>query len=170
MRKGMVTVGKTCAFSGHRPERLPWGQNEQDPRCVALKIQMERELRRLCQNGVNAFICGMARGTDCFFAEILLQLRQVYPITLEAALPCQGQHRRWRQEEQRRFEGLLQQCDLVTCREKTYSEGCMLRRNRYMVEQADILMTVFDGLPRSGTGATVAYARQRGLEILALWR
>ena len=27
----------TCAFTGHRPEKLPWGDNEQDPRCRALQ-------------------------------------------------------------------------------------------------------------------------------------
>ena len=38
-----------CAFSGHRPERLPWGSDESDPRCQALKIQLEEKLR---ENGV----------------------------------------------------------------------------------------------------------------------
>ena len=28
---------KTVCFSGHRPEKLPWGDNERDERCVALK-------------------------------------------------------------------------------------------------------------------------------------
>ena len=38
----------TCAFSGHRPEKLPWGEDESDPRCAALKIRLEQELRELC--------------------------------------------------------------------------------------------------------------------------
>ena len=34
----------TCCFSGHRPDKLPWGLNERDPRCAALKLSLTREL------------------------------------------------------------------------------------------------------------------------------
>ena len=33
---------KTCCFSGHRPNKLPWRENEGDPRCVALKESIRR--------------------------------------------------------------------------------------------------------------------------------
>ena len=29
--------GKTCAFTGHRPQSLPFGFDESDKRCVRLK-------------------------------------------------------------------------------------------------------------------------------------
>lgn len=161
---------KSCAFSGHRPEKLPWGSNELDPRCTALKIKMEQELRRLCETGTDRFLCGMARGTDLMFGELVIKLREAYPITLEGVLPCPGQEKRWPQEEQQRFATLLRKCDKVICLEQAYSEGCMLRRNRYMVDRADVLMTVWDGCYHSGTGSTVAYARQQGIELLPLWR
>ncbi len=35
-----MTPETTCCFSGHRPPRLPWGSNEADPRCLALKARM----------------------------------------------------------------------------------------------------------------------------------
>ena len=31
----------TCCFTGHRTERLPWGDNENDPRCLALKDRLD---------------------------------------------------------------------------------------------------------------------------------
>jgi hypothetical protein len=34
-----------CAFTGHRPERLPWGRNEDDLRCAALKTLLRRTVR-----------------------------------------------------------------------------------------------------------------------------
>ena len=49
-----------------------------------------------------------------------------------------------------------------------YSEGCMLRRNRAMVDRADILITVYDG-SGGGTGSTIAYANARGVEVLPVW-
>ena len=31
----------TCCFTGHRPEKLPWKDNETDPRCIALKGRLD---------------------------------------------------------------------------------------------------------------------------------
>ena len=159
----------TCAFSGHRPEKLPWGEDESDPRCQALKIQMERALRTLCQEGCTRFLCGMARGTDLYYFEVLERLREEFPLTVEAVVPCPSQSESWPREQQLRYLRDLGRCDRTTVLEEHYSEGCMLRRNRYMVEQADVLLTVFDGSP-GGTAATVRYARARGLRIVSLWR
>ena len=32
------------AFTGHRPESLPFGENENDPRCVRLKAMLLTEI------------------------------------------------------------------------------------------------------------------------------
>ena len=37
----------TCCFSGHRPARLPWGRNEADPRCLALKARLDQALEEV---------------------------------------------------------------------------------------------------------------------------
>lgn len=163
-------MGVTCAFSGHRPEKLPWGTDEGDPRCEALKIQMEHQLVKLLDSGVDRFLCGMARGTDLMFGELVVKLRSTYPIALEGILPCPDQEKRWPPEEQLRFQTLLRCCDRVLCLQEQYSEGCMLRRNRYMVDRAQILMTVWDGDPHSGTGSTRSYAEKKGLTMISLWR
>ena len=53
-----------CAFTGHRPERLPWGRNEDDLRCAALKTLLRRTVREVYDRGFHTFLCGMARGCD----------------------------------------------------------------------------------------------------------
>ena len=64
-----------CAFTGHRPERLPWGQNEDDARCAALKTLLRRTVREVYDRGFHTFLCGMARGCDQYFAEAVLACR-----------------------------------------------------------------------------------------------
>ena len=44
----------------------------------------------------------------------------------------------------------------------------LLRRNRAMVDAADVLLTVFDG-SEGGTAATIRYAKRRGTEIVPVW-
>ena len=69
----------TCCFTGHRPERLPWGRREGDPRCAALKRKLYAAVNAAYESGMRYFICGMARGSDFYFAEAVLALREKYP-------------------------------------------------------------------------------------------
>ena len=86
----------SCSFSGHRPEKLPWGDNERDERCLALKASMDEMVRKAYDDGYRHFICGMARGCDTYFCEAVLRLRdRVQDITLEAAIPCPGATAIW---------------------------------------------------------------------------
>lgn len=50
--------------------------------------------------------------------------------------------------------------------QRHYSSDCMQKRNRYMVEHADLILAVWDGQP-SGTGMTVTYAHSLGKVV---WR
>ena len=72
--------GKTCAFTGHRPQSLPFGFDESDKRCTSLKSVMRDQIVALIENeGVTHFITGMALGVDMYAAEIVLDLKSKYP-------------------------------------------------------------------------------------------
>ena len=50
------------AFTGHRPESLPFGENENDPRCVRLKAMLLTEIMDRAKAGYDTFYTGCARG------------------------------------------------------------------------------------------------------------
>ena len=152
------------AFAGHRPEKLPWGSNESDQRCEALKKQILDAVRAAAGEGYDTFLCGMARGCDLYFAEAVLSLG----LRLEGYLPCPSQASRWSGEDRARQTDILLRCAAVYMVEPQYSPGCMLRRNQRMVDAADALLTVYDG-SSGGTGAAIDYARKRGKTVLGLW-
>lgn len=159
-----------CAFTGHRPGKLPWGDREADPRCLALKVQIAQAVARARKKGTDIYACGLARGCDFYFFETVLTLRKTDPLLrLEAWLPCPEQADRWPEADRVRYTSCLRQCDAVHVLEPTYSPGCMLRRNRAMLDRADLLISVYDGTG-GGTGAAVAYAKRRGIPVDALWR
>ena len=63
----------SVCFSGYRPEKLPWGEDESDPRCAALKKRLYDAAESACAQGYRHFICGMARGVDFCDYETVVQ-------------------------------------------------------------------------------------------------
>ena len=156
---------ETCCFTGHRPDRLPWRDQEADPRCLLLKDRLRERTERAIQAGYRHFISGMARGADLYFAEAVLALRERYPhITLEAARPYASQADSWPEQERRRYWSILDRCDYETLVQHQYDPGCLMRRNRYMVDRASRIIAVYDGVPQGGTAQTLLYAIRNGLE------
>ena len=68
----------SCAFTGHRPGKLPWGEDESDLRCIALKAKLRAAVESAIHEGMEHFICGMAEGCDLYFAETVLALKSTY--------------------------------------------------------------------------------------------
>ena len=55
---------KSCAFSGHRPQKFPWKYDETDDRCVALKTVLMEQITVLANAGFTQFLSGMAKAVD----------------------------------------------------------------------------------------------------------
>ena len=154
----------TCCFTGHRPDKLPWGENERDPACLRVKQKLAEALERAYEDGCRHFITGMARGGDFYFAEAVLALRERHPeITLEGARPCESQADAWPERDRARYAAILDRCNYETLVQHHYDRGCMMRRNRYMVDHAGRIISIYDGVPKGGTASTLAYALRKGL-------
>lgn len=66
----------TVCFTEHRSQKLPWGYNEEDERCVNMKKRLYLEIKKSILQGYTKFLCGMALGFDMICAEIVLQLKK----------------------------------------------------------------------------------------------
>ena len=147
---------------------MPWRGNERDVRCAALKRCIYDAVEAVYYSGVRHFISGMANGGDLYFCEAVLRLREEHPeVTLEAAIPFEGQAGKWPEAQRKRYERLVTQCDYLTVISKDYTPECMMRRNRYMVDASAYLIAAYHGAA-GGTRATLLYAIRQGLEIIQL--
>jgi len=152
---------KSCAFTGHRPKAFPWGYDETDTRCIALKRTIAEEITKLIGKGYTDFFSGMAQGVDSYCAQIILEMRRKNPVlNLHCILPCEGQADRWSSTAQEQYHFILKEADSVEYISRRYYDGCMLDRNRRLVESAGMLLAVYNGEQRGGTAATVRYARK----------
>lgn len=154
----------TVSFTGYRPEKLRFFGKD-DPMFIDFMDRLREKITSLVEDGAETFISGMALGADTYCAEIVLELKRKYPaIKLVAAIPCANQSERWSSEQQRHYSELLEKCDERVVLAESYFKGCMQNRNRYLVDNCDILLAVFDGKP-GGTKSTVDYAKRKGRKI-----
>lgn len=102
--------------------KLPWGSDENDPRCRKLQQQLFDAVDAVYAAGIRHFICGMANGCDLYFFDAARYLRLQHPeVTIEAAIPFAGQADRWRPELRERYAYDLRQCDYQTLVQEAYT-------------------------------------------------
>lgn len=163
-----ASLCKVCAFTGYRPQKMPWGMDEDAPLCLEFKFRLRESLEYLIGQGCADFMCGGALGFDLMAAEIVLSLRDKYPwIRLIMVIPFDGQADRWSEAQRARRARVMEASDRVIYISHAYDRGVFFRRNRYMVDRADLVLAAYDGQP-GGTEKTVAYAHARGVRVLRL--
>jgi uncharacterized phage-like protein YoqJ len=137
-----------AAFTGHRSERLGNRVNEV---YSAIQAFMQNE-------SPSTVISGMAGGVDQLAAGWARALR----IPWIAAVPFPDQASRWPEKHREIYLKLLEDAKLVEVISESYSRDVYEKRDRWMVDNCDLLVAVWDGVEKGGTWNTIRYARQVG--------
>ncbi len=134
---------KICAFTGHR-------KLEEDFSFLDLDDAVKKALKK----GFRVFLNGMAMGFDLLAAEVVLSHLEEYPdIRLIACIPCEEQEKYYSEEDKIRYYNVLTVAERVLL-SKNYHRRCMLNRNDYMVERAEMLVA-YCKKEKGGTAYTV---------------
>ena len=148
---------KKCAFSGHRNLRaFDFDQ-----------ALLDRVVLNLIKMGTTQFLCGMAYGFDLAAAETVLMYKKDYDIKLIACLPCADQADTFSKANKLKYENILSVCDEVITLSPSYHKGCMHERDRYMVDNSDVLVC-FLRKNSGGTFYTVNYAKKLGKKVIVI--
>ena len=164
-------IQTACAFTGPRPEKLPWRYNEDDPACVSVKKLLAEQIEKLADAGYVHFLSGMAQGIDQYCASAVLSLREGRPeIKLHCILPCVSQADKWTARSQMAYRLIMEQADPVVFVDRDERKTGMMRRNRFLVDHCSVLLAVYrsNGARRSGTAATIRYAQREGREAIVI--
>ncbi|MBQ7898177.1 MAG: DUF1273 family protein [Clostridia bacterium] len=153
---------KACCFTGHRriaSAHLP---------CI--KEKLKKEILTLIEGGVNEFITGGALGFDTLAATIILGIKKEYPdVKLFLYLPCPEQDKLWSDKDKAIYRDILKEAARTEYVCPSYRDGCMLQRNRAMVDASSVCIAYYDGRPRSGTAMTVSYAGKKGVPVINIY-
>ena len=105
---------------------------------------------------------------DQLAAEIVLSLKDVVPdrnLQLWAAVPYDRQSLSWSPKDKARYDVILKKADKIEYVSHNYYNGCLLKRNRYMVDKADYVVAyITHGW--GGAAQTLEYAKQKKKSII----
>lgn len=158
----------SCCFTGYRPEKFPFDFNVRDGEYYRLENRLVAAISELSRCGIKRFFCGGARGFDLMAAECVLILKQKLDISLCCVIPFKNHENGWSSSWKRRYNAVLSAADEVVFVCNGYSPDAYQKRNRYMVDRSQVVVTYFSGIP-GGTKNTVAYARKKGLELINIY-
>lgn len=147
------------AGTGHRPAKLGGHSVAVDDLLFDLAVHFLESVQP------HTVISGMALGWDTALADAALALG----IPLWAAVPFHGQESTWRQWQQARHHDMLRRAARVHYVSKGgYSPRAMQRRNEWMVDECDALVSLWDG-SSGGTANCIAYANTVRRDGWNLW-
>ena len=151
---------RVVCFTGHREIPCEYA--------IRLPELLETVIAELCERGAVTFRAGGAMGFDTVAALKVLDMKKRYPqIRLELILPCRNQTARWDGVSEKTYDYILQKSDSHRFLFESYVEGCMLERNRRLVEGSDVCVA-FCTRSHGGTAYTYAKALRAGLEVINL--
>lgn len=147
-----------CCFTGHRnifPEHT-----EKMPELLDGILEM------LIDRGVTVFRAGGAVGFDTVAALKVIEKKKKYPdIKLHLILPCKNQSEKWNDLCKQTYLYTLSQADSITYTADEYTHGCMLKRNRQLVNGSQFCIA-YCTTGEGGTAYTLNYAKGRGLRTI----
>ncbi|MBQ8214780.1 MAG: DUF1273 family protein [Clostridia bacterium] len=148
----------TCLFTGHRT--LPSKGRDLD----WLEQELKKEIRAAYDRGYRTFLSGGAAGFDLLCAMTVINLRQseLPELRLVFALPCYNHYKSWDKNDKMLFAHLLERTDEVVYVSEDYTQGCMHKRNRYMVDNSSLCIA-YCTKSTGGTAYTVNYAQKNGV-------
>lgn len=149
-----------CCFTGHRKIA--------DEVLVCLPKALDRLLDELIADGVTVFRAGGAMGFDTIAALKVLEKKKEHPyLRLELYLPCREQTRGWSDWNKMAYGYVMDRADSAVFVSEDYVRGCMHKRNRTMVDGADICVAYCVSVT-GGTAYTVNYAKKKGGRVINL--
>lgn len=164
----MIIEELVAMVTGHRPHKLGGEYDYQGPYTDFVRAELRKQL--LLRKPKKA-ISGMAQGVDTIYALLALELK----IPLLAAIPFEGQERKWPKRAQDLYFQILSDplTTKVLVSDPPYEASKLQIRNEYMVDHSNLIFAVYDGT-KGGTFNCLQYARKKNKEIVVVnpngWR
>lgn len=158
----------TCAIISCNPIGFPWGYDEEDEGCAALKLLLLNRITLLRAEGVTDFAVVMDSGVGLYASEMINSLRENDPdLNLTCVVPYEEQSTKWTPELRDRYFNEQAKCSEVefASMEKTAASKVIAMLNAVDRAEHVIAVTVKED---SLIPVALHYAERLNREILVV--
>ncbi len=157
----------SVCFSGYRPQKFDFPLINGNQQFEQLKINLKHIIVDLIEKGYETFYIGMAEGFDIVAGEILIECENQLEkkLNIQCVLPYLDFFDTFNDDWAQRGSYLIDEINKVKIINMEYKQGIFYERNRFMVDNSDVLVCFFDG-KKGGTKYTLDYAKKNNLEII----
>ena len=136
---------KTCAIIGCSPMCFPWGFDEEDEGCAALKLILINQISRQRGEGCTRFAVSMDCGVGLNSAEILHGLKgSEEELETICYVPYEEQATKWTPELRDRYFNALAACTEVVNVAYEKTVGCEFKAYLEAMNEADAVIAIYD--------------------------
>ena len=136
---------KSCAIIGCSPMCFPWGLDEEDEGCAALKLILINQITRLRGEGCTRFAVSMDCGVGLYAAGILHGLKESDDaLKTIYYVPYEEQATKWTPELRERYFNALVACAEVVNMNYEKTVGCEFKAHLEAINEADTVIAVYD--------------------------
>ena len=147
---------KTCCFTGHK-------NLTQEQAIEALHLLIKR-VNELTIEGYTHFISSFANDTDVLLAQIIGSFRYKNKnLVLEAVIPIEN-----KLNSLDKIKCTLMLYNKVTVIQEQCGPECFQKRNKYMIDNSDVVVALWDEKTSKEAYNAVNYARSQGKEIIRM--
>ena len=152
---------KLCAIIGCTPMTFPWGFDEEDEGCAALKLLLLNQITKYRSEGCTQFHISMDCGVGLYAAEIIRGLKESdSELETVCYIPYEEQATKWTPELRDRYFNALAACTEVVNVAFEKTVGCEFKAHLEAMKEADTVIAVYDPdnplCEREAAAATVA--------------
>lgn len=154
------------AGTGHRPKDIFTKDHYSSANKRLLVNFVKQQIIELQKiNNITKIISGGALGFDQSLAWAAVELKIPFVI----ALPFPDMDNKWPEQSRKEFKMLLDRAVEVVILHKEYSNKAYYDRDKYMVDNCDLLMGLHNSSVEGGTAITMQYAKSIKKEIVNVW-
>ncbi|MFI3254508.1 MAG: SLOG family protein [Eubacteriales bacterium] len=158
---------KYCTITGLSLQQLPFSVGS--PEEKSLKEKIKSEILRAIQEGYTEFYCGMELGCELWAGEILLELRQEFPIKITSVIASEHRAEGWSDEDRERyFDEVLPNVDEEIYTSRADSPEAIPYRNTFLAGRTGRLIAVDNGADISDVADLIRKVRKKNGEIILI--
>lgn len=153
------------AITGHRPNKLGGYDEQKNKKNTVIDVFTNAFKTIQLKYDIKYVLIGMALGTDQWVAEACMKLN----IPFIACIPFFDYEKKWPRKSKIKYNillGFAQQKIFVSS--GGYDNFKLFERNKYMVDNSDLLLAIWDG-SSGGTSHAINYAKWRNKKHFNLY-